>query len=132
MAAIIRCGHLGCCYIDTSALEHIGEKDVVWVPAYWDSDTPEGKGKVVDPTGAGNAFMGGLGAALDQGNSIHEGEQSQKAEGLMVAVLWATVAASLVIEQNGLPTLEYGREEDIWNGENPKDRVEKLRSRLRV
>ena len=28
---------------------------------------------VVDPTGAGNAFMGALGAALDEGKSAEEG-----------------------------------------------------------
>ena len=34
----------------------------------------ENRSKVVDPTGAGNSFMGGVGAALHQGLTLREGE----------------------------------------------------------
>lgn len=49
----------------------------------------------------------------------------------MIAVVWASVAASFVIEQNGLPHLS---EEDgvyLWNGEDPRERVNRLRERVR-
>jgi sugar/nucleoside kinase (ribokinase family) len=39
---------------------------------------PGYKTKVVDPTGAGNAFMGGLMAALDEGKDMHEGESARR------------------------------------------------------
>lgn len=79
-----------------------------WIPAYHQDPS-----KVVDPTGGGNAFLGGLSVALARGKSIEE------------AVVCGSVAASFVIEQIGLPTL--GRDEDgreMWNGENPEDRWE--------
>ena len=76
LATIIRAGALGCCYIPSS-LSSVTLDDVRWVPAYWDSmedgDTSGSREKVVDPTGAGNAFMGGLGAALESGQSLRHG-----------------------------------------------------------
>jgi sugar/nucleoside kinase (ribokinase family) len=44
--------------------------DIKWVPAYWE----EGSKNVVDPTGCGNAFLGGLGAALYEGKTLDDGE----------------------------------------------------------
>jgi sugar/nucleoside kinase (ribokinase family) len=71
LAAIIRCGHLGCCYVSTRGATEPRAEDVRWVPAYWEVDGS--LDKVVDPTGAGNAFMGGLGAALQLGKDMDEG-----------------------------------------------------------
>ncbi len=51
--------------------------------------------------------------------------------GLIVAVIWGTIAASFVIEQNGLPmlsTLTSGIE--LWNEEDPWDRIRMFRERL--
>ncbi|KAJ1331742.1 ribokinase [Microdochium nivale] len=59
-----------------------------WIPAYHTD-----KDKVVDPTGGGNAFLGGLAVALARGKSLEE------------AAAWGTVAASFAIEQVGMPTL---------------------------
>jgi len=87
IAAVLRCGHLGACYIDTAAQANVSSltlADVKWIPAYWSADVPGAEGKVVDPTGAGNSFMGGLGAALDQGFSIEEGEHVYRIE----CVVW--------------------------------------------
>ena len=81
IAAVLRCGHLGACYVDTAAqttVSSLSRADVKWIPAYWSADTPGADTKVVDPTGAGNSFMGGLGAALDQGFSIEEGERAYR------------------------------------------------------
>ncbi|KAF4982926.1 hypothetical protein FZEAL_1554 [Fusarium zealandicum] len=85
-----------------------------WVPAYHQDPS-----KVVDPTGGGNTFLGGLGAALARG------------EGLEDSVVWGTVAASFAIEQVGVPTL--GRDVDgreTWNGHNVEDRLREFRERL--
>lgn len=62
---VIRAGAMGCVY---AASDEYPAR-VNWCPAYWQDQT-----KVVDPTGAGNAFMGGLLAALEEGQDLHEGE----------------------------------------------------------
>ena len=101
-ATIIRAGALGACYITADKPEEIH-----WTPAYWQGESD----RIVDPTGAGNGFMGALCAALDQRLDVHEG------------VLWGTVAASFVIEQAGLPTLVGNK----WNGVAVLDRLTLLR-----
>lgn len=53
-AVIIRSGAMG-------AFVATREKGGRWVPAYW---KPEDVHKVVDVTGAGNSFLGGLSAGL--------------------------------------------------------------------
>ncbi|KAK4041197.1 Ribokinase-like protein [Parachaetomium inaequale] len=92
-----------------------------WVPAYYG----EGYGKkdvaekVVDPTGGGNTFLGGLAVALARGKSIEE------------ACAWGHVAASFAIEQVGFPVLsvdEEGRE--TWNGVRVDDRLREFQERL--
>jgi hypothetical protein len=45
-----------------------------------------------------------------------------------IAVLYATVSASFVIEQYGLPPVGPGA---LWNGDNPERRVKELQSRYR-
>jgi sugar/nucleoside kinase (ribokinase family) len=67
-AVVIRAGALGACYALAS-----DPTAVHWVPAYWTRATSD---RVVDPTGAGNGFLGGLCAGLDEGVSVEEGESS--------------------------------------------------------
>jgi len=85
-----------------------------WLPAY--HQTGE---KVLDPTGGGNAFLGGLGVALARG------------KGLEAAARWATIAASFAIEQVGMPILtsEVG-DEECWNGESVEGRLSEYENRL--
>ncbi|KAK8042557.1 PfkB family carbohydrate kinase [Apiospora phragmitis] len=85
-----------------------------WVPAYHTN-----KEKVVDPTGGGNTFLGGLAVALARGKGLEE------------AAVWGSVAASFAIEQVGPPDL--GRDDDgneTWNGVRVDDRFEEFKSRL--
>jgi sugar/nucleoside kinase (ribokinase family) len=68
---IIRAAALGAyvCWRGSDANEHIGR----WVDAYWTSEYAE---RVVDVTGAGNAFLGGLAAGLElTGGDVYQGEQ---------------------------------------------------------
>lgn len=70
--------------------------------------------KVVDPTGGGNAFIGGLAIGLvrNSGNFV-------------LAAAMGTIAASFAIEQIGIPTLskkEPGKE--LWNGVDVQGRLE--------
>lgn len=137
LASVLRCGHLGACYVETKSLASSGDQSTIssvkWVPPFWARDLAGTAERVVDPTGAGNAFMGGLGAALGEGKDIHEGEElrDEKKSGLWIAVLWGTVAASFVIEQNGLPSLkERSDGGELWNGEDSRERLDLLRARL--
>ncbi|OCF43575.1 hypothetical protein I317_02593 [Kwoniella heveanensis CBS 569] len=137
IGAIIRCGHLGCCYAQKRSpsqppppgvasegwKEHENEGDidvdfdVRWSPAFWHPGREGYEAKIVDPTGAGNAFMGGLAAGLDQGKSLDE------------AVIWGNVAASFTIEQDGLPHLSIGENgRELWNGQDPWLRVEEMKA----
>ncbi|KAF5022226.1 hypothetical protein F66182_5741 [Fusarium sp. NRRL 66182] len=85
-----------------------------WVPAYHQDAS-----RVVDPTGGGNTFLGGLGVALARGESIED------------AVAWGTVAASFAIEQVGLPTIgRDGEGREAWNGHNVDQRLQEFRERL--
>ncbi|KAF4446464.1 hypothetical protein F53441_9868 [Fusarium austroafricanum] len=85
-----------------------------WVPAYHKDSS-----KVVDPTGGGNTFLGGLGVALARGESLED------------AVAWGTVAASFAIEQVGVPTMgRDGEGREAWNGHNVEARLREFRQRL--
>ncbi|KAM0276241.1 hypothetical protein ACHAQH_006964 [Verticillium albo-atrum] len=84
-----------------------------WVPAYHQDSS-----RVVDPTGGGNSFLGGLAAALARGKSVEE------------AAAWGTVSASLAIEQVGMPILgedEHGNE--TWNGVRVNERLQEFQDR---
>lgn len=85
-----------------------------WVPAYHQDSS-----KVVDPTGGGNTFLGGLGAALARGESLEE------------AALWGAVAASFAIEQVGVPILGSDENcQETWNGQSVQERLRNLRERF--
>lgn len=92
-----------------------------WIDAYW-TDIPE---KVVDVTGAGNGFLGGLAAGL----LLSEGDVYE-------ATYYATVSAGFTIEQEGLPELSLktvaGRTVEEWNGDSAQSRLEELRIRHRL
>ncbi|KAI0913634.1 Ribokinase-like protein [Ustulina deusta] len=77
------------------------------------------KGKVIDPTGGGNTFLGGLAVALAKGKGLEE------------AAAWGSVAASFAIEQIGVPTLGYDDEgRETWNGVRVDERFEEFKTRL--
>ncbi|KAM3518112.1 hypothetical protein NHJ13051_008431 [Beauveria bassiana] len=85
-----------------------------WIPAYHRDAS-----NVVDPTGGGNTFLGGLSVALARDEDIE------------TAAVWGTVAASFAIEQVGPPTLRQNDGgEETWNGENPLARLREFQERL--
>jgi sugar/nucleoside kinase (ribokinase family) len=84
----------------------------MWLPAYF-GEGKEEQERVVDPTGGGNGFLGGLAVALARGKGLEE------------AAAWGSVAASFAIEQVGMPVLgkdETGRE--TWNGVLIQERLD--------
>ncbi|KAG8795133.1 hypothetical protein FRC12_017635 [Ceratobasidium sp. 428] len=115
---VIRCGAMGAYGAALSS----GKVAGWWVPAYW---TAEDDGAVVDVTGAGNSFLGGLSAGLLLANG-----------NMREATMYATVSAGYTIQQTGLPKVEYERDQtsgkttELWNGDLPQDRLAVLRNRL--
>lgn len=101
---VIRCGALGS-YLRTATFKK-------WYPAYFEGEPH----RVVDPSGAGNAFCGGLGAAM-----VTE-------EDWDTVMAYSSVGASFMIEQIGAPT--YDPSTDLWNGENAAERVRLYRDRI--
>lgn len=85
-----------------------------WMPAYYPADSA----KIVDPTGCGNAFLGGFLVGLQI-----EGR-------LQAAVAYGAVAASFVIEQVGVPERMGTGEEEKWNGDSVWDRLDRFQGRL--
>ncbi|KJK83395.1 hypothetical protein H634G_01524 [Metarhizium anisopliae BRIP 53293] len=85
-----------------------------WIPAYHQ----DGR-KVVDPTGGGNAFLGGLSVALARGERLEN------------AVAWGSVSASFAIEQVGMPSLvRNDNGVETWNGEEVQHRLQEFDRRL--
>ncbi|GAA5978112.1 hypothetical protein JCM5350_007399 [Sporobolomyces pararoseus] len=95
------------------------EENGFWTEAYYPYDDTEAQKRVKDVTGAGNSFLGGLMGGL----VLHPDD-------VQTAVECAAVAASFIIEQFGLPSVEtVNGKEELWNGASPKERLEKLQSK---
>jgi sugar/nucleoside kinase (ribokinase family) len=119
-AIVVRCGAEGC-YVQNSEVKR-------WLPAYHTSedsshandDATNSSGKVVDPTGGGNGFLGGLAVGMVRsGGDIVE------------AALWGSIAASYCIEQVGMPELTAGADNaERWNGTVVRERLEEFRKRV--
>lgn len=89
-----------------------------WIPAYHEESS-----KVVDPTGGGNAFLGGMAIALARGQTLEH------------AAAWGSVAASFAIEQVGMPLLDVGcsgetASPESWNGVIVDERLKEFQARL--
>ncbi|KDR83352.1 hypothetical protein GALMADRAFT_219185 [Galerina marginata CBS 339.88] len=91
------------------------ETNGIWVDAFWTAEDTE---KVVDVTGAGNAFLGGFAAGMVLSGDVYQ------------ATLYAAVSASFIIEQEGLPSLLRASSlEESWNGDIPLRRLRVLQTR---
>lgn len=79
-----------------------------WLPAYH----RPGSGKVVNSTGAGNAFLGAFAIGYQDTGSYIE------------AAKYGAVGASLVVEQVGTPILAGQGPHELWNGASVRGRLE--------
>ncbi|EMC95520.1 hypothetical protein BAUCODRAFT_492594 [Baudoinia panamericana UAMH 10762] len=86
-----------------------------WLPAYYEP----GSGKIIDATGAGNAFLGAFIIGWLETGSFLEG------------AICGQVAASFVIEQVGLPRLSGHGSSEVWNDCNVIDRLVAYRKRFK-
>lgn len=91
-----------------------------WLPAYHQSDS-----SVIDPTGGGNTFLGGLAMGLVRG------DETPGVQNLEEAAAWGSVSASFAIEQIGMPVLSHtAAAEETWNGVRVEDRLSDFKRRL--
>lgn len=122
-AVVVRTGKEGC-YVATK------ERHTLF-PAYHRENRISKKtgrqklSKVVDPTGGGNAFLGGFCMGVLQGTT-------RDATAFEDGALFGTIAASFAIEQVGMPKLSGEEEDELWNGKSVAARLEKFRSSLPV
>lgn len=89
-----------------------------WLPAYHQSSE-----KVVDPTGGGNGFLGGLAVGLVRNGGVAELEE---------AAAWGSISASFAIEQVGMPKLAQGLQGETWNGVAVEERLSEFKQRLNM
>ena len=108
---VIRAAEHGC-FIASS------EDDQTWLPPFYEEGNVRVNDKVVDPTGAGNAFLGAFAIGLLATRSMYE------------AACYGSVAASFALEQIGLPELENAEGEELWNGDSVQKRLMEYKSRL--
>ena len=122
-AVVVRVAEHGCFVVERG-------KTAVWVPSYYaplsqekEPGDQDGR-RVIDPTGAGNAFLGGFAVGLAETESLVE------------ALMYGAVSASLVVEQVGFPRrgVRGGVGNEVWNGVDVRERLktfaEKVRSQL--
>ncbi|KAF6817415.1 PfkB family carbohydrate kinase [Colletotrichum plurivorum] len=103
---IIRCGAEGCLTVSRRG-------QPIWLPAFHGP----GSGKVVDATGAGNAFVGAFSVTY-----------RRTWDGLLASA-YGAVAASFVVEQVGPPRREAVDGRELWNGEAFVDRLEEYKAK---
>ncbi|RHZ49714.1 hypothetical protein CDV55_101922 [Aspergillus turcosus] len=87
-----------------------------WLPPFYTSG-PAGEqhSKIVDPTGAGNAFLGAYAVGyLRTGNAVE-------------AACYGTVGGSFALEQVGMPELFSSEGGELWNGADVLGRLREYR-----
>ena len=146
-AVIVRRGENGC-YV-ASQSRHM------WFPAYFRPKTTKRRNKqgkqggkkerigrmrqvkpnpkVIDPTGGGNAFLGGLCIGL-----LRPDTRCERYNNFEYGAIYGTVAASFVIQQVGMPTTSDsqphadGSTTPCWNGETFQERFVTFIERMEV
>ncbi|KAI2733148.1 hypothetical protein CBS147332_163 [Penicillium roqueforti] len=118
----------------------------IWLPAYH-QPSASGATPVVDPTGAGNSFLGALSQGMVTagrepfqviGSVLSNSETWRKAleswgnyKHYPMALICATVAAGFVVEQIGVPQIDIdGNGKELWNRTEFTERVRLYTQRL--
>lgn len=118
----------------------------VWLPAYHQPDASSSTA-VLDPTGAGNSFLGALAQGMVSAGRepfkviesiLSNSESWRKAmaswdqrQDLPLALICATAAAGFVVEQIGVPQISpAGNGNELWNQSEFTERVRLYTQRL--
>lgn len=109
---LVRAGEMGC-------LVQSRKVAPKWLPPFYG----EGMGKeqsykVVDPTGAGNAFLGAYSIGY------------LRTEDIIEAACYGSVAASFALEQVGMPTTSKEGDQELWNGVNVLKRLQEYKKSI--
>ncbi|KAJ8112257.1 hypothetical protein ONZ43_g5434 [Nemania bipapillata] len=107
--AVIRSGEHGVLILSK-------KREAEWLPTFYE----KGSSKVIDATGAGNAFLGAFAVTLQETNDPRE------------ASLRGSVASSYALEQFGPPKLTPSSSPlgELWNGSSVLWRLQELRARI--
>ncbi|OWB73288.1 hypothetical protein B5S31_g3024 [[Candida] boidinii] len=101
---VLRCGKLGCFIVNSD------KSFQKWFPAYHNPKYDDFK--VVDPTGAGNTFIG----AFCTGFILSDRDWD-------CACICGNIGSGAAIEQIGMPKLTFDNEIDLWNGKSFEQRL---------
>lgn len=117
----------------------------LWLPAYHQPNT-SGATAVLDPTGAGNSFLGALAQGMVTGgrepfdiieSTLSPSESWKQAmdswgqrRDVLGALICATVAAGFVVEQIGVPQISVDNGRELWNQTEFAERVRLYTQRL--
>ncbi|KAH9826078.1 pfkB family carbohydrate kinase [Teratosphaeria destructans] len=111
---VVRCGAVGCYVLPKPSYGAADKPAGTWLPAYHRNAS-----RVIDPTGGGNGFLGGLAVGLVR----HNGD-------VVEAARWGSIAASFCIEQVGVPEItSRDTSDERWNDESVHERLESLKGR---
>ncbi|KAJ5272305.1 hypothetical protein N7478_007430 [Penicillium angulare] len=115
---LIRAGEKGC-------LVQARYLPATWLPPFYRDELEAGSkelsvSKVVDPTGAGNAFLGGYAVGYLRTNDA------------LRAACYGAVAASIALEQIGMPERVEKGDTELWNGVSVEARLQEYMSRKDV
>ena len=110
---VVRSGEQGC-FIAS-------EKGSIWSPAFYEEADSSQNLHIVDPTGAGNAYLGAFAIGFLQDRSIYE------------AACYGAVGASFALEQIGMPENSLDQDNrELWNGDDVFDRLKRYRNRFKL
>ncbi|KAJ5994859.1 hypothetical protein N7481_001836 [Penicillium waksmanii] len=108
---VIRAGENGCLVQSRDA----GPK---WLPPFYEAGMEEEQASgVVDPTGAGNAFLGAFSIGYVETGDVIE------------AAYYGSVAASFALEQVGMPRRSEEGQKELWNGASVRERLDEYKAR---
>lgn len=108
---IVRAGENGCFISNRNNLS-------AWFDPFYTFISGEiPNAKIVDPTGAGNAFLGSYAVGYLETGSV------------IKAACYGSVGASFVLEQVGMPHLSVQGNVELWNGVTVLSRLEEYMSR---
>jgi hypothetical protein len=103
---VVRAGEHGSMTLATGGVPH-------WIPPYYQVSS-----KIVDATGAGNAFLGAYAIGYLKTRDSYK------------AACYGSVAASFALEQTGVPRRTILDGHELWNGEDVHQRLKSYMERF--